>query len=70
MVKDEISEAELIDRHEALKNVLGTMAAEGELPSPEGIAIFERRARGEIDLTAMGTEVNQLVQAILQRAAA
>ena len=69
MAKNDISDAELLDRQKALKSVLGTMAAEGELPSSEGMAIFERYASGEIDLATMGTEVNRLVEAIVQRAA-
>ena len=52
-----------LDRQEAVDSVLGTMAAEGELPSEETIALMQKFIDGEI-------EMHQLVETIFSNARA
>jgi hypothetical protein len=49
------------DRQDAVDSVLGTMAAEGELPSEETIALMQKFIDGEI-------EMHQLVETIFANA--
>lgn len=49
------------DRQDAVDSVLGTMAAEGELPSEETIALMQKFVDGQI-------EMHQLVETIFANA--
>jgi Antitoxin VbhA len=51
------------DRQDAVDSVLGTMGAEGELPSEETIALMHKFVDGEI-------EMNELVETIFANARA